>query len=87
MFGSIIPAPLTTPPIVMSPTDAGILTEHDLVHVSEVRIASWKAFAPSYSLLMSSAALRMPAVILLIGRGSPIRPVEQTKTSCEWILK
>ena len=40
MFGSIMPAPLTTPPTVISPAEVSIFAEHDFVQVSEVRIAS-----------------------------------------------
>ena len=87
MLGSIIPAPLTTPPIVISPREHSIFAEHDLVQVSEVRIASWKARAPSHSSLMSSLASLIPVVRRLMGSGTPILPVEQTRTSLEWMFK
>ena len=80
MLGWIIPAPLAIAPIVtllpprLNRTAASFLT------VSEVIIA--RAASEPRSGLRTFTHCLIPRKTFRIGNGTPIRPVEQTSTSC-----
>ena len=83
MSGAIMPAPLATPPIVTSPPASSTVSASILVRVSVVRIASAARSPPSAP--SSAAAWSMPARTLGIGKGTPMTPVDATRTCSESI--
>src|SRR5438309_9337951 len=85
--GWIMPAPLQTPPIRI--VDLPILnsTAISLRRVSVVMIASATCRAFDVDLAMRDAHARMPRSMFFIGIATPIRPVEQTRTSFSLIDK
>ena len=79
MFGSIMPAPLAMPAMVMVLPSQTKRAVTDFGRVSEVRMA-WAERTPSAaSRERRVAETLMPSATLAIGSSSPIRPVEQTR--------
>ena len=79
MFGAIMAAPLATAPTVARAPSRSTPTAVCLATVSVVIIAS-AASTPPFS-DSSSTTRGIPSSIRSIGRGTPMRPVEQTSTS------
>ena len=79
MLGSIIPEPLAMPEIVTCLRFTTTVVLAYLAKVSVVRIASAARLKPLA--LSSFCASTAPARIFAIGRGSPITPVDETRTS------
>ncbi len=81
MFGSSIAAPLATPPMVNVPPSSVVpVSAVVLGTVSVVMIARAAAGPPSSA--RAAATVGMAGMILSMGSGKPMRPVEQTRTSC-----
>ena len=78
MSGAIIPAPFAMPPIVTSPPARPTFSTLIFGRVSVVRIPSAAETPPPGP--SSFAAWSMPANTVGIGRGTPITPVEATRT-------
>ena len=77
MFGSIIPAPLAIPPTRNEPFEVFTSTAYSLAKVSLVMIAAAEAALP----FLEGFSAAIPLAMRSIGMGTPIRPVEQTRTS------
>ena len=86
IFGSIIPAPLQTRPILTSDFPILNSTAISFRWVSLVMIALAVAWALSLELATNRAQVLMPRLTFSIGIEMPIRPVEQTSTSSAEIL-
>ena len=78
MSGAIIPAPFAMPPIVTSPPARPTFSTLIFGRVSVVRIPSAADTPPPG--LSSVAAWSIPASTVGIGMGTPITPVEATRT-------
>ncbi len=79
MEGWIMPAPLAAPPILKVPWEVVTSSAVLLGKLSVVMMALEKV-SPPWGLMLA-ARLSMPFCIASMGSGSPITPVEQTRTS------
>ena len=79
MLGAIIAAPLAIAPTTARPDSNSTSTAQLFGTVSVVMIASAAVAPPSSD--NAATICGMPASILSIGSGTPIKPVEQTSTS------
>ena len=80
MLGSIMPAPLAIPPMRKDPPGVSTKQAISLGKVSLVIMA----FAHFRLWLRPSGVFFKPVSIRETGRGTPIRPVEQTRTCSGW---
>ena len=78
--GASMPAPLAMPPMVNSLPSASVPVKTACLGTESVVMIAVAASGPP-SVLSAAVAAPIPARILSIGSCSPIRPVEQTKTS------